>query len=104
MLKLVLCKAVVGVQDVSFRWYVNGTEVFFENSTSSTLIYTPQTTGVYLINATVNGFSDGKVIIVTVLPHSTQSPTVSTTPTPTVPEFSWLTIYLAFPRKLVLFA
>jgi hypothetical protein len=60
----------VGVQDVNFRWYVNGTEVFSENSTSSTLIYTPQTIGTYLINATVNGYSNGQVVTVTVIPQT----------------------------------
>jgi hypothetical protein len=82
----------VGVQNVNFVWFVNGTEAFSENSTSSTLIYTPQSIGVYLINATVNGYSNGKVITVTVLSQTTPSPTISTNPTPSVPEFSWLTI------------
>jgi hypothetical protein len=81
----------VGVQDVNFTWYVNGTQVFTENATSSTLNYTPQNIGVYLVNATVNGYSNGQIVTVTVLSEPTESPT-TISPTPTVPELSWLTI------------
>jgi hypothetical protein len=63
----------VGVQDVNFTWYVNGTEVCSESATSSTLIYTPQAIGVYLVNATVNGYSNGQVVTVTVLSQTTNN-------------------------------
>jgi hypothetical protein len=82
-----------GVQPVNFTWYVNSTEVMTENSTSSTLIYTPKAVGTYLVNATVNGYSNGKIITLTVLPQTTPTPSIiAPTPTPTVPEYSSLVI------------
>jgi hypothetical protein len=78
----------VGVQNVNFRWYINSTELYSENSTSSTLNYTPETTGTYLINATVNGYSNGQVITVTVLPLSN----LSLTSSPIVTEFPIIAI------------
>ena len=86
-----LGSGIIGVHSVNFIWYVNSTEVLTENATSSTLIYKPQAVGIYLINATVNGYSNGQVVTVTVLSEPTESPT-AISPTPTVPELSWLII------------
>ena len=81
----------VGVQDVNFTWYVNCTEVLSENSTGSTLIYTPKTVGTYLFNVTVNGYSDGQSITVTVISKPFESPTTMS-PTPSVSEMTCLMI------------
>jgi len=85
-----------GVPPSTFVWYVNGTAVKSDVIGSSTLTFAPPTLGVYDVNVTVNGETNSELVIVTVIgeatPYTTQTIHLTPTPSPSVPELSWLAI------------